>query len=349
MTESSERQPSAKPLRIAVIGLGGAAQVIHLPILSAMESFELVGVADIEPYKLSRISEKYDLPGFLDHENLLRSVQPDAVLICTPTINHLPIALSALRAGVDVILEKPVTRDYEEVLRLADFAREAERRVLVAMNHRFRQDVTVMRNFLASGELGRIWRVRLGWLKRSTSWARSPWLDQKNISGGGVLMDLGLQMLDFTHWLLGCPKVERVVAFAQSASLNKEVEDTVSATIAYETGTTLQLDVSWGLLAEQSVAYAYFEGEQGSARLNPLVLYKTLQGELVNVTPVRSPEPNELYNASFEAQMHHFASVLRGEETTPVSTVDEAVEVMQLVDMIYRSSREGREIRSDEA
>ncbi len=136
-----------KPVRIAVIGVGGAAQIIHLPILSEMDDVELVGICDLEAFKVGRISDKYSVQGFVDGVNLLKHTSPDVVFICSPTISHLPLALLAMESGSHVIIEKPVARNLEETKRLADFAAQKGLLALVAMNLRFRQDVSVLKIF----------------------------------------------------------------------------------------------------------------------------------------------------------------------------------------------------------
>ncbi|MBD3166439.1 hypothetical protein GF324_07565 [bacterium] len=348
MTVSMEPLPADRPVRVGMIGLGGGAQVIHLPILDESDSVEIVGVCDVDAYKVSRIANRYNVEGFLDAVNMLKITEPDVVLICTPTITHLPLALNAMERGAHVIIEKPVTRNLDEALRLQQAARDREKLVLVAMNLRFRQDVSVLKNFLTAGELGDIWRVRAGWLKRRVTWSRSPWLHKPSISGGGVLMDLGMQMIDVVHWMLGGRAIDRVIAFSHHEALGLEVEDTVCGAIHYKDGPVFLLDVSWGLMAESSLSYAYFEGKTGSAQLDPLTVYKSMQGEMVNVSPVRSGSSTDLYRASFEAQMYQFLQILRGERE-PVSTIDEAVDVMRIVEMIYRSAGEHREIGAGSA
>ncbi len=330
-------------IRVGVIGIGGAAQVIHIPILASMDDVELVGFCDEDDYKAGQISDKYRVKGFVDPQNLLKGTKPDVVLITTPPISHLPLALASLRAGAHVIIEKPVTRDLSETSRLADAAQKSNKYVFTAMNLRFRQDVTMLGNFLSAGELGKIWRVKAGWLKHRSAWARSPWLDQRKISGGGVLMDLGIQMIDFIHWLLDKPAIKRISGYSHNDALKKKVEDTISINIDYENGINFQLDCSWALMTERSISYAYFEGTDGAAQLNPLVVYKSMQGEQVNVTPLKSPDSRELYQASFESQMKKFMLALRG-ETEPESTIDEALETMKIIDLVYQSASKGREI-----
>ncbi len=332
-----------KPVRVGVVGLGGVAQLKHLPILASMESVELVGFAEEESYKLSMMSEKYGVPGFVDSINLFERVKPDVVLICTPPITHLPITLSALRSGSHVIVEKPAGRDLSETMRMASAAKDNKRSVFVAMNQRFRQDVTVLKNFTDASELGDLWRIRSGWQKRKSTWQRSPWLDQKAISGGGVLLDLGLQLVDLILWILDYPEVERVSAFKNSDALKKEVEDTLSSIIKFSNGTTLNLDCSWASMSEKSNAYTIIEGEKATASLNPLVLHKLLMDELVTVKPVKTADSSDLYIASFEAQMHHFINALRG-EVAPISTIDDAVKVMKVIDLIYKSADENKDI-----
>lgn len=345
---ANQTLPSDRPVRLAVIGLGGASQLIHLPILDAMDDVELVGLSDVEEYKLSRMCEKYDVPGFVDASNLLERVRPDAVFICTPTITHLPLALTALDAGAHVIIEKPAARNRQEVERLMEAQEKADRQVFVAMNLRFRQDAAVLHNLLKSGDLGSIWRVRAGWLKRYGHWHRSSWMDQQKISGGGVLMDLGIQLLDGVLWLLDKPRITRVVAHMHHENLGKEVEDTLSVSLDLEDGPVVHVDCSWGVMAEQDQEYTVFEGSEGTAKANPLVIYRVMQGELVSVTPVKSARPRDLYQASFEAQWHHFGAALRG-EASPISTLEEARDLMELVEWIYTSAKEGHEIRPDQS
>jgi predicted dehydrogenase len=335
--------PIDKPVRVGVVGLGGVAQLKHLPILASMDSVELVGFAEEESYKLSMMSEKYGVPGFVDTINLFQRIKPDVVLICTPPISHLPIALTALRSGAHVIVEKPAARDLAETERMASAAKDTNKHIFVAMNQRFRQDVTVLKNFTDADELGDIWRVRSGWEKRISSWQRSPWLAQKAISGGGVLLDLGLQLIDLVLWILDYPEVERLSAFKNNDALKKEVEDTLSAIIKLNNGTTVNLDCSWALMGEKSNAYTILEGDKATASLNPLVLHKLLMDELVTVKPVKTANSRNLYTASFQAQMHHFISAMKG-EVAPISTIDEAVKVMKIVDLIYKSAEDNKEI-----
>lgn len=338
--------PGDRPVRLALVGLGSAAQVLHLPVLSEMDEVELVGLCDVESYKVAMLSERTGVPGFLELEQMFEKTHPGAVLICTPTISHLPLALAAMHYDAHVIVEKPVARDLAETTRLADAAREHGKLALVAMNQRFRQDVAILKNYMEAGKLGDVWRFRSGWLKRIERWNHSPWLDERNISGGGVLMDLGVQLIDIILWLMDYPAVRRAVAFTNNITLGREVEDTVAAVIEFANDSLLQLDCSWGLRADRDVVYTYVDGSQAAARLPGLTLTQVGREGLEISALVKDADPRSIYGASFRTQLQQFVNMLRG-ELEPASTAAEAVRVMEVVDLVYRSAAERREIRFD--
>jgi predicted dehydrogenase len=168
------------------------------------------------------------------------------------------------------------------------------------------------------------------------------------ISGGGVLMDLGIQMLDICLWILGNPKVEKVSAISARTVTGRKVEDTVFAFYRLRGGTSLTIDVSWSLMADESVAYTLFYGKQGSAELNPLKITKEMHGDLVNVTPGKSHTPLDLYKKSFEFEVDHFVqSILHKRKT--ISSVEDAADVMAVIEATYRSIAEGQEIAMAES
>jgi predicted dehydrogenase len=215
---------------------------------------------------------------------------------------------------------------------------------MAAMNLRFRPDSVTLRHLVEAGELGRMISVRGRWLKKKDRWSRSPWLGNARISGGGVLMDLGIQILDVCWWILGNPDVKRVVAQASRERLGFRVEDTLVAFYSLQGDTSLYLNVTWAFMSDESDAQTIFSGTNGMAVLNPLKITKEVQGSLVNVTPAGKPlKPQDLYRKSFENEIDHFyRSVLDG--TEPVSSGAEAAKLMDVVEATYRSAADGCEV-----
>ncbi len=325
------------------------AQVVHIPLLRRHPEVNLVAICDLDSKKAALVAQKNKVTHFFsDVELFLKLDELDAVFVCTPTNSHMAFSLAALSAGKHVLVEQPVARTHAEAMRMVKAATDAKRTLMVAMNHRFRPDSMILRNFLEANELGKIVRVRAGWLKKQHIWTRPPWVMNPKISGGGVLMDIGLQMLDISLWILGNPKVEKVSATSSKILAGRKVEDTVFAFYRLRGGTSLTVDVSWSMMAEESVAYTLFYGKQGSAELNPLKITKEMHGNLVNVTPGKSHTSLDLYKKSFEFEVDHFVqSVLHKRKT--MSSIEDAASVMAIIEATYKSITDGQEITMAES
>lgn len=334
----------ADKLRIGIIGAGGISQLVHIPIIKKHPSAELVAIADLEFAKAASVADKFKIPDFYrDPERVLMRDDIDAVHINTPTNSHMAMALAALSAGKHVLVEKPIARKAAEAQRMVAAAAAAGKSLMAAMNLRFRPDAVALRNLIAAGELGRICTVRTRWLKKKDRWSRSPWLHNTRISGGGVMMDLGIQMLDISLWILGNPRLVRVSAQSYRERLGFRVEDTMVGFYTLADGTTLYLNVTWAFMSDESDAQTLFSGTKGSAMLNPLKITREVQGSLVNVTPAGRPlKPQELYQKSFENEIDHFYQhLLDGGELN--SSGAEAAALMEYVEATYRAAAEGRE------
>ena len=155
-------------------------------------------------------------------------------------------------------------------------------------------------------------------------------------------MDLGVQMLDLTLYILGGPKVESVSASAHRAG-KAEVEDSLIALLRLENGCVVNLEVTWGLLMEKDFAYVNLFGQSGAALWNPLRIHKGMHGSLVNVTPAVD-SPRNVYKQAIEAQIAQFADGVRKGGNAGASGA-EMLAVMRLVDAIYRSAEQGKEVR----
>ena len=331
-----------KNLRVGLIGVGAVAQISHIPALKRTEGLELVALCDRDAEKAGRVAQKFQIARSHTRIEELLDDDVDAVDICTPNFLHAPMAAAALEAGKHVLCERPLARSAEEAAAMARAAKKAERLLLCTVQHRFRPDAQLLRTFVHKGDLGDIFFAKAGWLRQRTEWDSPEWRRQKRESGGGVVLDLGFQMLDLSLWTLGSPKVQSVTASVHR-SRKGEVEDSATAMFRLESGATLTLELTWGLLMEKDFAYLNLFGSGGAALWNPLRIHKGMHGNLVNVTPTMENSRNQ-YKHSIEAQIGHFAEALR-KGTKPMGSAEEIVPVMELLDAMYRSAEQGKEVR----
>ena len=333
-----------RPLRLGVIGVGVVAQVNHLPALKGRRDVEVVAISDDDVEKARMVAQHFGIGrSVADYEALLRMDEIDAVIIATPNHLHAPMTLAALGYGKHVLCEKPPARTLAEASQMADAAQKSGKVLMYAMNNRFRSDVAVLRRYLEREELGRIFYAKTGWLRRRTERRGPGWYENKKSSGGGVLMDLGVQMLDLSLWLLGNPKVTSVMAAKYVTDPRKDVEDTVAAFLILEGGASLTLEVSWAVLLEKNFPYLNLFGTDGAALLNPFRIHKELKGTLLNVTPALE-SPRNIYKQSYEQELDHFLRCITHGET-PMASAEEGREIMRIIDAIYQSAEARREVR----
>lgn len=330
----------ARDVSIGVIGAGGVAQIVHLPILKRLPDVAVTAIVDTQEEKARTIAERFDVPVTAPAlSELPEDVPLDAVLVSTPNDSHAAVVLDALGRGKHVLCERPLAPTAEVTGELIAAAEKAERQLMVAMNQRYRLDIRAIRQFIASGELGDVILIRSVWHTRIDRRPKRGWRLDPDSAGGGVLMDLGVQALDAALWLLGYPEIDRVSA---SAHPSAAVEDTAAAFLVLAGGTTVQLEVSWELHDERDRHAILVLGNRGSAGASPFHVRIEMETGLSDVTPTLDVDESGLYAASYRQEWAEFLRIVRGEK--PLEVQSEQVPLMRALDACYRSAREGREV-----
>jgi predicted dehydrogenase len=328
-------------VKVGVVGVGWIAQVVHLPILTKLPDAEVVAVCDRDRSRARLVAEKFAIKRlYTDIHQMLESEDLSAIVVCTTTDAHKEIALAALKAQKDVLVEKPIARRHAEAVEIAAAAAQSKRKLMVGMNHRFRPDTMLLKSFLEAKELGKTFFTKAGWLRKRGP--GSAWITQKEKSGGGALIDLGIVMLDLALWMMGYPAVKGVRA-SHFFHTTKQVEDTSLIYITLRNGSVISVEVSWSMSVQDDVYFCHVFGTEGTASLNPLRIHKELHGNLVNLAPAKMESPQHLFRRSYENELKHFLGAVRGMHTV-ISTAEEAVQRMQIVEAGYKSARTGKEV-----
>lgn len=337
---------NGKTAKVGVVGCGGIAQIIHIPILVNLEDAEVVAICDPDPRKTAFLSERFGLTAiFTDIEEMFRKVEIDAVLILTPNNMHLPMSLIALRNGAHVFVERPCTRTYKEARQLADAAKKFDRQVMVGMHSRFRSDIRTIKGFIDNQALGEIFFMRGEWLQSEFQGGKQPWLLKKNVSGGGVILDLLIQMLDTSWWLAGKPDLLAVKAFSRQIDKRISVEDFCSAYFRFTEDLHMSFTVSWNFPIPNDRFSAEIFGTSGTASVNPLSIEKAYRGKTLDVTPhLYEHRRRNLFKRAYVDEITHFINLVQGKENAPQSSLEDALKIMKMIDMVYESIKSGREM-----
>ena len=331
-------------VKIALVGAGGISQVVRLPLLKNMEDVELVALCDLDDAKAGIIADKFEIDHvYYDIQNLLRREKLDGILICTPNNFHYPMSLATLERGVATLVEKPVALNAIQAKKIAKKAQEKNTPLVIGMNNRFRDDAMILKDFLEKNELGTPFYIKTGWLR---NWNRQPhqgWLNDIKISGGGVIMDMGIQLIDLSLWLLGKPALKSVTTYKFNIFMQSKVEDSALIVIETSQHVVITVEIAWRLHLEKDMNYTHVFGKQGGAFMNPLRLYKELHGNLVNVTPIQKIDKKDLFMSAFEQEIRNFIDVIKG-KSEPVTPAEDGVYIMTLIDAIYDSAKQGKQI-----
>jgi len=225
-------------VRLGLIGLGGMGRFHAANLLAGKISrLELTAVADTDPTRGAAYPQLRSFPSL---EAMADSGTIDAVLIATPHFQHTPLALAAIRAGLHVMIEKPIAvQKAEAQLLLAEPLRRGQ--IVAAMfNQRTDNSYRQIRSLIQAGELGEVRRVNwiiTDWFRTQHYYRQGGWRATWAGEGGGILLNQCPHNLDLLHWLVGMPRsVRAFCGFGRYHPI--EVEDDVTAYLEFPNGAT---------------------------------------------------------------------------------------------------------------
>jgi predicted dehydrogenase len=325
-----------------LIGCGAVPQTAHLPILSKMRGATLVALCDNDGPKTRAIAQRFGVPDvFTDIEDLLELEQLDAVIVATPNHLHEPHVLSALKANVHVLCGRPLALSVRGVERILAAAAKAEKIIQVDNHNRFRADTQTLDRFLHGGELGRLTGIRAGsfQLKRMLG----DWRYRRAEAGGGAFMELGYPLLDLALWFADFPQPARVTAHMERGRGAATVEDSMLVQLECVNGISFSFDVNWSYLGEEDRFWFEILASRGTGRLSPLRVIKELNGRPMDVSPSGATARESAFYQSYRAQLAHFVAVVRGD--AKYEPPEDQIVVHRVLEAIYKSAEEGKEVR----
>ncbi|WP_238176980.1 Gfo/Idh/MocA family protein [Kribbella sp. VKM Ac-2566] len=349
-------------LRVGVVGLGFAGRTA-LEAFSELPDVEVIGLAGLEKDILTSLGEKHGVPHLYERwEDLLETPGLEAVSIGTPTQLHAPIALAALQKGLHVLSEKPLARTVAEGTAMVEASKQAGRVLKVVFNHRERGDVAALKHQIDEGQLGRIYYAKAHWMRRNGIPGMGGWFTNRELSGGGPLIDLGVHILDMALHLMGEPQVSTVSAdtFAELGPRGKgsrdpnantlgsafEVEDLATAYLRLKGGGALQLETSWATFRAPGDNFGIeLFGTDGGAKIevqnytneDTLRIFTDVGGVPAEVKPATGA------GLGHRAVVREFVRIVKSGEWEGQNG-SEALLRTEIIDACYASAKAGREV-----
>ncbi len=353
------KQALPETLGVGIIGAGGIARGVHIPGYQDLKNVKVVAVSDLIEAARKSATEQFGIEdSYADFHEMLKRDDIQIISVTTPNFLHAEATIAALEAGKHVLCEKPLAMNTQEGEAMVEAARRTGNKLMCGFHYRFTPEVQLLKKFASNGAFGDMYYTRVQALRRRgiPSWGL---FVSKEKNGGGPLIDIGVHMLDSAMHVLGYPKVVAVSGqtyqkFGKRSDVvglmgqwdhkNFTVEDFASAYVRFENGGTLVLESSF--VAEQEeeekMSFQIF-GDKGGATYNPLKMFREEDMTLLDITPKFLPRVEHPHRA----QIANFVESVRND--TPVFTPgEEALTITRIIESIYRSGEEGREIRLDD-
>lgn len=303
---------------IAIIGCGNAAQR-HASNLRKMPGAEIAGCFDTRREAAEAFALSHQTTAFDTLDRLL-DAPIDGVVICTPPSTHVAIAEAALERGLRVLCEKPLAPTTSECESLAD-----ARGLACAFKFRHLKGATVLRDHIAMGGMGRILAIRGSALSDLSMAGR--WFSDPSLSGGGVLLDNGVHLIDLCHFLVG--PTQSVCATIMGGKRALAVEESAAIHMRMQCGATAELFVSWEAPAPMPPLLEIW-GTEGYASLG--YNYQILDSQK---NCIRAEEANGM--CVWNEVITNFVSFVRN-DSRPMARFDDGFAAVAVAEAAYTSA-----------
>lgn len=341
-----------KKIRMAVIGasLRGIGNVYTRRILEN-DKTELSGICEIDSEQLKGIAERYRLPEemlFTDYKKLLAKGGFDAVCIATSDQVHAQIAIDAMRAGYDVLCEKPMALKADECKKMMEAAKETGKNFMVGQICRFTPSFVLAKKMVDNGEIGDLFYIESEYAHKYGN-VNEGWRVEdpnRNVVVGG-----GCHAVDLIRWFAGNPS--EVCAFGNQMRCDKWLyDDTTVATLKFPSGIVGKVMVSGGCIRAYTMR-TVLQGTKGSIVMDntspTITLYKDdfMGLEKYYDVPMYRIEHNipvEINNHNLEAELNYFVDCLIEGKTIEIDGVQGCNTVITC-NAIVDSSTTGKKIR----
>ena len=320
----------SEKIKVAIIGCGAIANSAHIPAYMKNEKAEIKYFCDIIPERADAAVEKYGCgKAVYDYHEILDDPELDSVSVCTHNDLHSVIAIDFMRAGKDVLSEKPAARVLSEALEMQRVSHETDRILSIGVCNRFGNAVNHIKELIDAGELGEVYHVYASFRANRSIPGIGGDFTRKAASGGGALIDWGVHYLDLILYCCGEPKP--LTASGEAfCKLGKNIKDYVYTNM-------------WAENIGEDETYIDFIGDKAGIRLEygeGFVIYSVKNGMLMR------SEPKFRTNNFYEAEINSFVDCVINHEHNRAD-IDLAIGTSKIMQAIYDSSELHREVVID--
>ena len=332
-------------LTFALIGCGNIAKK-HLACIQGLNNAELAGVCDIDLESLKAFSKDNDIPGFSSIDMLLAEVNPDVIVVLTPSGSHASIVKNLAKHKKHIIVEKPISLTLSDAYEMQKECDRHGSTLSVVKQNRFNAPIRLARKLHDAGGLGSLFlgTVRVRWSRDQDYYDSAAWRGTWE-NDGGVICNQAIHHIDMLQWFLG--DVVSVFSSNINAMLDIEAEDTSASVIKFSSGALGIIEASTAIRPKDLEGSISLLGNKGSIEVGGFAMNEITKLELEDESQIdqsdkRLSNPSDFAYAHIEFYKDYISKILA--EKKPTIDAEEAIKSLRIVHAIYKSHNENREV-----
>ncbi|MBI5051062.1 MAG: Gfo/Idh/MocA family oxidoreductase [Nitrospirae bacterium] len=335
--------------KVGIIGAGLIGKKRAEAILGNRES-QIIAVADIDHAKAEEFAIKYRCSSTTNWEEVIKRRDINIVVIATPNKFLTPIAIAALKEGKHVLCEKPLGRTPEEskeILASRLTVHGSRFTVLkTGFNHRHHPAIAQTKQLVDNGEIGDLYFMRCRYGHGGRAGYEKEWRADKELCGGGELLDQGVHVVDLFRWFAG--NFNEAFGYTQTYFWNMDVEDNAFAIFKQDSGVIAAMHTSWtqwkNLFSFEifgSKGYLIIEGLGGSYGTETLKIgRRKLESGPPDETIIEFPD----FDVSWKEEWKEFISAIK-DNREPIGNGWDGYQANKMLAAVYESARRGKVVR----
>lgn len=343
-------------MKFGLIG-AGAIGAIRAAALARSKACSMTAIYDLDEARARSVAKSARY--YPSAEALIESPDVEAVIISTPPQFHEPLALAAAKAGKHALVEKPMAATPEACERMIEAARAAGTVLSVGYNQRYFAALKVVRDFVQSGDIGRLSHVRAYAGHIGLAEFKAPWMYDADVMGGGALMDNGTHLIDLVRYVMG--DATKVYGQASRRIWELGVEDEAMVLLRNDEGVSASIEASWDewrgyrfhieAYGTRGMARAYYAPMMATVvRLNGLGDRKSIERRFFPASILREKIRGWQSTAiqTFLEEFDDFAAAATGQPGSGrIASAVDGLRAVQIAHAVYNSSRTGEPVHLD--
>jgi predicted dehydrogenase len=322
---------------------------MHYKCWKALVGVEVVAVCDSDPNIVEAaakavgniegadgVADLGDIKLYTDFDKMLREARPDAISLTLPTYLHADYSIRALEAGVHVLCEKPMALNVPDCQRMIAAAGRSGKVLQIGHCVRFWPEYAVAKEMVDSGKYGKVIAATFQRLGSAPTWSQDNWfLDEER--SGGMALDLHIHDTDFVQYIFGNPRAVR--SFGAKNSVGSLMH--IVTQYIYDDEKVVTAEGGWGMMPGFG-----FEMSFNIVLEKATIVYDLTRSPMFRLCPAQGEvfTPEIPQGDGYSRQTQYFTSLMKGHKVAPVTTLEQSLDSVRIVEAEKQSVRTNREI-----